>query len=89
VNEIGKVNPKRGREPSRRRSVPDDMSWVDRLEPLDADAEAAALERPGPETVNGRDWVARFAGTLDEDFARGALDQEGPDDGMRSEINPG
>lgn len=24
-----------------------DMSWVDRLEPLDADAEAAALDQPG------------------------------------------
>jgi hypothetical protein len=27
-----------------------DMSWVDRLEPLDEDAAAAALERPGPDS---------------------------------------
>ncbi len=28
---------------------PSDMSWVDRLEPPDSDAAAAALDRPGPE----------------------------------------
>lgn len=28
-----------------------DMSRVDRLEPLDADAAASALERPGPESL--------------------------------------
>ncbi|HYI41715.1 MAG TPA: DUF433 domain-containing protein [Allosphingosinicella sp.] len=34
---------------------PADMSWVDRLEPLDADAAAAALERPGPDSYERRD----------------------------------
>jgi hypothetical protein len=48
VNEIAKVTPKRGRVFSRPKPGAADMSWVDRLEPLDADAEAAALERPGP-----------------------------------------
>jgi hypothetical protein len=46
VNEIAKVNPKRGRVPGRK-AAPADMAWVDRLEPLDPDATAAALERPG------------------------------------------
>lgn len=30
--------------------VEPDMSWVDRLEPLDEYAAAAALERPGPDS---------------------------------------
>jgi len=32
-----------------------DMSWVDRLEPLDEDAAAAALERPGPDSYERPD----------------------------------
>lgn len=52
-NEIAKVPPKRGRvrDPHKRA----DMNWVDRLEPLDADAAAAALERPGPESYERSD----------------------------------
>jgi len=30
------------------------MSWVDRLEPLDPDAAAAALDRPGPDSYERR-----------------------------------
>lgn len=55
VNEIGKVPPKRGHALDRRKPAPADMSWVDRLEPLDADAAAAALERPGPDSYERRD----------------------------------
>lgn len=75
MNEIGKVPLKRSRAPGRRQSLPADMSWVDRLEPLDPDAAAATVERLGPASATGKDWVDRFAGTLDEDFERGALDQ--------------
>ena len=32
-----------------------DMSWVDRLEALDDDAAAAALERPGPDSYERAD----------------------------------
>jgi hypothetical protein len=46
VNDIAKVTRKRRRVPDRPKPATD-MSWVDRLEPLDADAAAAALERPG------------------------------------------
>jgi antitoxin VapB len=35
--------------------VEEDMSWVDRLEPLDDDAAAAALERPGPDSYERPD----------------------------------
>jgi hypothetical protein len=38
-----------------------------------------ASDRPRPEPA-GRSWVDRFAGTLDEEFARGALDRPGPTD---------
>jgi hypothetical protein len=44
VNEITRVPAKR-RAPGRARPAPADMSWGDRLEPLDPDA--AALDRPG------------------------------------------
>ncbi|HEX9946492.1 MAG TPA: hypothetical protein VGA98_03035 [Allosphingosinicella sp.] len=33
--------------------------------------------KPAP---TGMSWVARFAGTLDEDFAHGALDQPARED---------
>lgn len=49
MNEFPKLPSKRGRDPGRRKPAPADMSWVNRLGPLDADAAAAALERPGPE----------------------------------------
>lgn len=55
MNEIAKVPLRRGRVPSRPKSGAADMSWVDRLEPLDADAEAAALERPGPDSYERPD----------------------------------
>ena len=35
--------------------VEKDMSWIDRLEGLDADAAAAALERPGPDSYERPD----------------------------------
>jgi hypothetical protein len=35
--------------------VEEDMSWVDRLEPLDEDAAAAALERPGSDSYERPD----------------------------------
>ena len=35
--------------------VENDMSWVDRLEALDDDAAAAALERPGPDSYERPD----------------------------------
>lgn len=88
MNEIGKVTGKSRRAPGRPRAAPADMRWLDRLEPLDADAAAAALERPGPDVLKGVDWVARFAGTLDEDFARGALGEEGLKDNERRGISP-
>lgn len=47
MNEIAKVTPKRGRALDPDKPAPADASWVDRLEPLDADAGAAALQRPG------------------------------------------
>lgn len=55
MNEIAKVVAKRGRALGRRKLTPADMSWVDRLEPLDPDAEAAALERAGPDSYERRD----------------------------------
>jgi hypothetical protein len=33
-----------------------------------------------PHKPDGSSWVDRFAGTLDEDFARGALDEPSPGD---------
>ena len=47
MNEIAKSPPKNRRVPGRAKDGAADMSWVDRLEPLDPDAAAAALERPG------------------------------------------
>lgn len=35
--------------------VEPDMSWIDRLEALDDDAAAAALERPGPDSYERPD----------------------------------
>lgn len=55
MNELAKVPQKRGRVPTRHKAGGGDMSWVDRLEPLDADAAAAALERPGPDSYERRD----------------------------------
>jgi hypothetical protein len=55
VNEIAKVPLKRGRGPPRHKPGAADMSWVDRLEPLDADAAAAALQRPGPDSYERHD----------------------------------
>lgn len=53
MNDIAKVSPKRGS--GRPRPGAPDMSWVDRLEPLDPDAAAAALERPGPDSYERPD----------------------------------
>jgi antitoxin VapB len=36
--------------------VNDHVSWIDRLEPLDDDAAAAALDRPGPDSYEKRDF---------------------------------
>ena len=38
----------------------DGWAWLDRLEPLDQDAVAAALERPGPEEADLLDDDVRF-----------------------------
>ena len=35
--------------------VEEDMSWIDRLEGLDEDAAAAALDRPGPDSYERPD----------------------------------
>ena len=59
MNEIAKVTRKRGRFPGRAKPDTADMSWVDRLEPLDADAAAAALERPGPDSYERRNLKLR------------------------------
>jgi uncharacterized protein (DUF433 family) len=46
-------------------------------------AYAAATALP----ATRRDWIDRFAGTLDEDFARGALDRPRPDSYERPGIS--
>jgi hypothetical protein len=43
--------------------------------------------QPGePRPTDTIHWVDRIAGTLDEDFARAALDRPGPDSYQRREI---
>jgi hypothetical protein len=40
----------------------------------------------GPARQAGTGWVDRFAGTLDEDFARGALDRPKPETSEQPDI---
>ncbi|HEV2745778.1 MAG TPA: type II toxin-antitoxin system VapB family antitoxin [Allosphingosinicella sp.] len=50
---------------------------------ISREGERVILEPVEPE----RDWIDEIAGTLDEDFARAALDRPGPDSYERADIS--